>query len=120
MKEIVMTTTETVQEDMQLELFKHPKEAQDIVVRWLRGGGKPNDELPYEYKYEYVSAWRGCACAGAAIGQLVYGKPVDAEDVGKDLYGDSETFFGLSDKGFYHSDTTEVAEYVSRLKPVSE
>jgi hypothetical protein len=62
----------------------------------------------------------GCACAGAAIGQLVYGKPKDAEEVGEELYGDHDAFFKFHEKGVDRNDPTSVAKYVARLEPSTE
>jgi hypothetical protein len=116
-----MTTTEA--EQVMPPLRKGgftPKEAQDIVVRWLSKGGRPNDDLDYKYNYVSSIAHEGCACAGAAIGLLVYGRPVDAQDVGERLYGDHHTFFILSIKGVRIHDPRSVAEYVSSLSPKDE
>jgi hypothetical protein len=94
-----------------------PKEAQDIVVRWLREGGKPNDDVGYRYSYQAPIARDGYACAAAAIGDLVYGEPVSAGNVGEYLYGDVTLFFSLDVKGADSDDPVQVAEYVAKLSP---
>jgi hypothetical protein len=99
--------------------YMSPKEAQAIVVQWLLDGGEPNEQLELTYRYKAYMARGGCACAGAAIGQLVYGTPVDAREVGEDLYGDYRTFFCLTDEKVRVDDPTSVANYLSRLEPLN-
>ena len=99
------------------------REARDAVIKWLRAGGQPTEDVPFTYSYVQSSVTDdGFACAGAALGALMtpseeVGDNDSARDVGEKIFGNVDTFFDFAESGLDCGDPHAVADYVETLEP---